>query len=236
MERIFLSYTYNPHPDFTQSTDRLQRAARVVAEALGLRVVDGVDLGGRAIDVEIERRIDEEADALVAIVTPQADPAGNPVAPPYVTDEYQFARSRKKNAIRLIHERLSVSGMGQHDEYIPLRDGDELNAVLKLLRTLALWKRQAGRPMLVEIEPADLGDRYRVDALGHVCEYRVLADYAYSGWERATIWPEPGATFAHLPRIPPESKVKLRLAVDGERWESQFCNPTGRIRLTRVPG
>ena len=236
MERIFLSYTYNPHPDFAQSTDRLQRAARVVAEALGLRVVDGVDLGGRAIDAEIVRRIDEEADALVAIVTPQADTVGNPVAPLYVSDEYQLARSRGKSAIRVIHERLSLGGLGQQDEYIPLCDGDELSAVLKLIRTLALWKRQAGRSMLVEIEPAEVGDLYRVDALGHVCEYQVLSDFAYSGWEPATIWTEPGATFAHLPRVPPESKVKLRLAVDGEHWESQFCNPTGRIQLKRVPG
>ncbi len=235
MERIFLSYTYNPHPDFTESTDRLQRAARVVTESLGLRVLDGVDLGGRAIDAEIEHRIDE-ADALVAIVTPQADPAGNPVAPSYVADEYQLARNRGKNAIRLVHERLPVKGMGQHEEYIPLREGDELNAVLKLMRTLALWKRQAGRPMLVQIEPPELGGRYRIDALGNVCEYQVLAGYTYSGWERATIWPEPGASFAHLPRVPQDSKVKLRLAVDGEHWESQFCSPTGRIQLTRVPG
>lgn len=137
MERIFLSYTFNPHPDFTENSDRLQRAARVVAESLGLRVLDGVDLGGRAIDAEIEHRIDE-ADALVAIITPQADPAGNPVAPSYVADEYQLARNRGKNAIRLVHERHPVKGMGQHEEYIPLREGDELNAVLKLMRTLAL--------------------------------------------------------------------------------------------------
>jgi hypothetical protein len=49
MERIFLSYTYNPHPDCAGVTERPQLAARVVIESLGLRVVDGVDLGGRLI-------------------------------------------------------------------------------------------------------------------------------------------------------------------------------------------
>jgi hypothetical protein len=233
MERIFLSYTYNPHPDFAAETDRLQRAARVVAESLDLQVLDGIDLAGRAIDPEIERRIDE-ADGLVALFTPQADATGNPVTPPYVSDEYQFARTSGKNAIRLIHERLSPGGMGRNEEYIHLREGEELNAVLKLVRTLALWKRQAGRPVLVMIEPSDLGDRFRADAVGHVCQYQYLANYTYSGWERATIWPEPGSTYAHLPRVPRESKIKLRLAVDGEQWESQFCSPTGRIQLKRV--
>jgi hypothetical protein len=71
MERIFLSYSRNPYPYFTENTDRLQRAARVAAAQLGLLVVDGVDLGGRSIDAEIDRRINE-ADALVAIVTLQA--------------------------------------------------------------------------------------------------------------------------------------------------------------------
>jgi hypothetical protein len=58
MERIFFSYTRNHHPDFTENTDRLQRATRVAAASPGLGVVDGVDLGGRSIDAEIDRRID----------------------------------------------------------------------------------------------------------------------------------------------------------------------------------
>ncbi len=233
MERIFLSYTYNPHPDYAGVTERLQLAARVVIESLRLRVLDGVDLGGRAIDAEIERRIGE-ADALVAIVTPQADPAGNPMAPPYVEDEYQLARNRRKNAIRVLHELLPPRGMGQHEEYIPLRGDDELSAVLKLMRTLALWKRQSGRPMQVEIEPSELGARFRADALGQECQYQYLAGYSFSGWEPAMIWPEPGATFAYLARVPDDSKVKLRLSIGGEQWESLFCSPTGRITLERV--
>jgi len=232
VERIFLSYTYNPHPDAAGVTDRLQRAARVVIESLGLRVLDGVDLGGRAIDAEIERRIGE-ADALVAILTPQPDPAGNAAPPPYVENEYQLARDRGKEAIRVLQEGLPVRGMGQQEEYIPLHAGDELSAVLKLMRTVALWKHRSGRPMRVEIEPSELGGRYRNDAFGHLCQYQVFTNYAYSDWHPATIWAEPGATFVYLLQVPDDAKIKLRLALDGEQWESPFCSPTGRLRLSR---
>jgi hypothetical protein len=33
MGKIFLSYTYRPHPDFERETDRLARAARMVIES-----------------------------------------------------------------------------------------------------------------------------------------------------------------------------------------------------------
>jgi hypothetical protein len=52
-------------------------------------------------------------------------------------------------------------------------------------------------------------------------------------WQKATLWPEPGTTFAYLPNVPDESKIKLRLNLNGERWVSHFSNPKGRITLTR---
>ena len=70
MKHVFLSYTYNPHPDHVAETDGLQRTVRRVIEAMDLRVLDGQDLGGRPLDAEIDKRIDD-ADALIALGSPQ---------------------------------------------------------------------------------------------------------------------------------------------------------------------
>ena len=95
MQRVFLSYTYRSHPEHASEIDALQRMIRRVIESVDLRVVDGQDLGGRALDQEIERRINE-SDALIALFTPQADAQGNKVLPEFVSTEFQRARALMK--------------------------------------------------------------------------------------------------------------------------------------------
>lgn len=231
MQSVFLSYTYNPHPDHQEETLRMAQATRVMIEALNLRVTDGVDLGGRAVDFEILKRIDA-ADALVALVTPQATAGGGIAIPPYVDDEYKYAKGQKKPAIRVLHESLQPQGIGKQDEYIPFRPGEELDTMLKLLRTLALWKRQIGGPQEIRIEPDDLGGRFDVRA-NHTCQYQLMIEHEQTDWQSARIWPEPGATYAFLPGVPDKSKIRLKLNLGAETWESQFTNPLGRIALSR---
>ena len=73
MEKVFLSYTYRPHPDHEANLERLRRCVVRAIEAMGLRIIDGVDVGGRPLDDALRRRI-QDADALIALVTPQAAP------------------------------------------------------------------------------------------------------------------------------------------------------------------
>lgn len=229
MQSVFLSYTYNAHPDHAEQTNRLVMAARIVVESLNLQVLDGFDLGGRAIDSEIVKRIDA-ADALVAVVTPKAGDGGAPVTPPYVDDEYKYARGQRKPAIRLLHQLLPVAGFGTQDEYIPYIPGKELEAMMKLLRTVALWKRQLGGPREIQLEPSELGGRFDMRR-EHKCEYKLMVDHRECDWQSATIWPEPGVTYAFLPSVPDQSRVRLRLSLGNEVWMSDFTDPKGRIAL-----
>jgi hypothetical protein len=233
MKRLFLSYTYNPHPDFEAFTRELERYARVVIDSLDLRIVDGQDLGGRAIDGEIQQRI-TDCDALVALYTPWADPHGNPTTPPYVEDEYKFAVFNHKPAIRVLHATLAAQGMYQGNEYIPLDPDNPVGAVVKLMRTVAGWKRRSGTPRRVKIDPDVLGERIQQQADEAACEYQVLVDNRpQDDWWEAPIWPEPGGIYAYLPRVPEESKIRMRLTLGGERWESPFSDLHGRIELSQ---
>jgi hypothetical protein len=91
---VFFFYTYNPHPDFDAETTQLVTASRVVIESLDLRVSDGVDLGERAIDSEIERRI-IAADSLVAIVTPKRTAPAIPLFHPTWMTSTSSPRARQ---------------------------------------------------------------------------------------------------------------------------------------------
>src|SRR5260370_9277629 len=117
MKHVFLSYTYRPHPDHAAETDALQRTVRRVIEAMDLRVVDGFDLGGRLLDTEVDRRI-READAFIALVTPQADAAGLPTMPEFVGTEFQTARALDKSRLRVLHNVLYLRGLGANEEYL----------------------------------------------------------------------------------------------------------------------
>lgn len=233
MKRIFLSYTYNPHANFESTTNELVRYTRVVIDSLGIRVDSGEDLGGRAIDSEIQRRI-RESDGLVALVTPWADQHGNPAVPPYVTGEYQYAIAEQKPAIRVLHNCLPAQGMYQQNEYIPLDPEKSIEAILKLMRTLAGWKRQSGTPHRVRIEPDDLGQRIQQEGGAQSCEYQLLIDnQPQTEWSEASIWPEPGGIYAYLTQVPEQSKIRVRLTLGDERWESPFSDLDGRIELIR---
>jgi len=234
MQRIFLSYTYNSHPNHANEIDALERTVRRVIEAMDLRVLDGRDLGGRAIEKEIERRI-KEADATVALFTPQADAAGNKVLPEFVNSEFQYARGSGKLTFRVLHADLVVRGLGTGEEYVPYQPDKTLDVVMKLLQTLALWKKESGRPIPIKIQPDHLAQQFGEDHHDH-CEYELLlaGSAAAQPAQSTRLWPEPGAAYVHVPNYVEGAKVRVRLTVKGENWRSPFVLPQmGGVDLTK---
>jgi hypothetical protein len=236
METVFLSYSYRPHPDHEIALDRLRRYVVRAIEAMGLHIVDGVDVGGRPLDDALRGRI-READALIALVTPQADNAGNVVDPAFVLGEFQYAEGASKPTMRVCHDLLAPHGLGAGNEYTPFKPGSELDVILKLMNTIALWRREYGQAARVRIEPKDLAARYD-EAQGDSCECQVIsANGTYGRFERVSIWPEPGAAYALLPKLRGGDRVRLRLHQGGNKWQSpEPINPfVGGVRLEQQP-
>jgi hypothetical protein len=233
MKLVFLSYTYRPHPDHAAEIDLLQRTTRRVVEALDLRVVDGMDLGGRPLDAEIDRRIDE-ADALIALVTPQADAAGGIVLPEFVSTEFQRARARDKPRLRVLHKDLIARGLGAAEEHAPFDPDRMLEVVMKLLGTIAFWKKEYGRSVQIRIQPDDLATRFDVNRPDR-CEYELMIQSGKAlPRQQTTLWREPGGPLIHVPNFVDGARVSVRLTVDGERWQSPFVAPQlAGIELTK---
>lgn len=231
MQQVFLSFTYNPHPDHVAETERLHRQVVMVIEAMELRVVTGEDLGGAATTDAIKARI-ASADALVALVTPWRDALGNKTQPQWVVEEFAHAKALGKETIRLLHGTFAAAGMYAAHEYVPVQPDNPADALLKLMRTLALWRRVKGRPMNIEVAP-DEDDQHFDAGQVSACEFQLFVDYQEGPWCEAKFWPEPGAMYAHLPGVPDDAKLRLRLKVGDEQWISAFRNPVGRMRLSR---
>jgi hypothetical protein len=237
MQHVFLSYTYRSHPDHASEIDALQRMTRRVIEAVGLRVVDGQDLGGRALDSEIEKRING-SDAMIALFTPQADVQGNKVLPDFVSTEFQRARALEKSTLRILHNELSVRGLGTGEEYVPFQTDKMVDVMMKLLQTLALWKLELGRPVQIQVQPDHLAEQFGNNRNDR-CEYELLLGDSSKALPATTtrLWPEPGAAFVYVPNFIEGAKVRVRLTVNGESWQSPFVLPQmGGVTLARVGG
>jgi len=225
MEKVFLSYTYRPHPDHEASLERLRRCVVRAIEAMGLRIIDGVDVGGRPLDDALRRRI-QDADALIALVTPQADDAGNVVNPDFVLSEFQFGEGQGKPTMRVRHHLLPVPhGIAQGNEYALYVPGGELDVILKLMNTIAVWKRDYGKLARVRIEPEELAEQYD-ETLGDRCEFQVISqDGSFGDFKRASLWLEPGAAYAILPKLREGERVRLRLRLvqGGKTWQSRYA-------------
>jgi hypothetical protein len=219
MEKVFLSYTYRPHPDHEASLDRLHRYVVRTIEAMGLFIVDGTVVGGRPLDDALRQRI-TDADALIALVTPQADDDGRVADPAFVLSEFHFAEGRQKPTMRVLHHELVARGLGAGNEYTSYKPGNELDVILKLMSTIGLWSREHGRKALVRIEPQNAVKQYN-QARGDYCECQVItANGIFRNFERVNLYPEPGAVYAILPKICKGDRVILRLSNGGKGWEA----------------
>ncbi|NOQ64771.1 MAG: hypothetical protein GQ582_09695 [Methyloprofundus sp.] len=234
METVFLSYTYNPHPDYKKETNELVKNIKIIAESQELRVVTGVDLAGGALTPEIQQRI-IHSDALVALITPWQDSYGNPAAPPFVHDEYTFAQNKGKPAIQLLHTQLNNQGMYTQQEYIPYDPAQAVEGLLKLMRTLVLWKKQLGRSYEIQFLPSELVEKLNHGSIASRCEYQLLINRKPSEWRVIDIWPEPGRLVTYIPNIPDDAKLNLKISFADEQWLSNFCSPQNHsIKLEKL--
>nr|WP_315393987.1 hypothetical protein [uncultured Duganella sp.] len=238
MQRVFLSYTYAPHPDHADDLSNLEKKVRRVIDAMGLRVIDGQHLGGRLLDEEIQKRI-READALIALYTPQADPRdGTACIPRFVDSEFQHARAIGKATFRVQHTALPVGGLGDRDEHTVFTPNTLVDVLMKILQTLSFWKSEHGYPVQIKIVPDDLAERYG-DSAGDRCEYKLLlaGSSEPAAYRTTSIVPEPGAAFVYIPDFMDGAKVRVRLTVAGQEWRSHFVAPhMGGVELRKIGG
>lgn len=234
MDTVFLSYTYNPHPDYVKETEDLVKNIKIIAESQELQVLTGLNLGGGELTTEIKQRIDT-CDALVALITPWKNNYGDPVAPPYVHDEYSYAVNNNKPAIRLLHTLIKNQGMYTNQEYIQFDPQDQVDALLKMMRTLVLWKKTLGRSHEIQFLPPELVKSLNDDGDNSSCEYQLLVNRKPGKWLPIDIWPEPGGLVTYIHNVPEGAKLNLKVTLGDEKWYSNFCNPDNNsIKLEKI--
>jgi hypothetical protein len=234
MNTVFLSYTYNPHPGFEAETSELVKNVRLLLEAMGVaEVLTGQDLGGQQLSSEVMRRI-ERSDALIALETPWKELAGDAgyIASDWVRREFSEAETLGKELIAVVHEKVLASSAFKDREHAVYRPSELALLLMKLMRTIALWKKKLGRSHQVEILPFELAEILDEDDPSHRCFYRTLVEHEKSEWKLAQFWHEPGGVVAYLTGISEGAKVQMKVTAGEQRWQSPFT-ALHRIKLLK---
>lgn len=145
------------------------------------------------------------------------------------------SRARGKSTLRILHADLAARGLGATEEHVQFQPDRTLDVVMKLLQTLALWKKEGGRPVPIKIQPDHLARQFDENRHDR-CEYELLLDGSVSAQtaRKTILWPEPGAAYVHVPNYIEGAKVRVRLTVNGENWRSPFVLPQmGGVDLTK---
>jgi hypothetical protein len=85
------------------------------------------------------------------------------------------------------------------------------------------------------VQPDHLAERFGNNR-GDRCEYELFLDGRNEPQapQVTRLWPEPGAAYVYVPNFIDGAKVRIRLTVNGENWNSRFVLPQmGGVALVK---
>ena len=161
-------------------------------------IVTGRDLAGDRLTAAIRKLIDHHAHGLIALKTRRkrvGDRGENRWrTSPWIDYEYKYARDQGKQAIAMVEDGVETGeAFENYENYerIDFDRSDPLEALLKLSRTLGIWKENFGILRVVQVRPDKLGREFRPNC-DLKCRYRFLREGVWGQWDEADPIPQPG--------------------------------------------
>jgi hypothetical protein len=212
--RVFLAFS------FRDEDKLLVRRVQQLLESLSTLVITGERLGGEQLTEAVKARI-RDCDALVGLLT-RRDPLANGgwTTHEWVKQEIQHARDNGKRAIALVEDGVKVEGMAAPHEHIPIQRQDLLDPMLILAENVALWRRELGRTVKVQILPPELAQRVGGDGAGIKCRHRLWRNGKFTEWKEAVPQPEVGGTFVYIENVQEDQMLQVSIQEPNKTWQS----------------
>ena len=186
----------------------------------GLNSVTGHDLGGDQLDEGVKRRI-RECDCLIALATQRDQLAdGGWTTHSWVVNEFDYAKAQGMDAIAVVEEGVDWSGMYAGHERIDLDRATPSIALLRLSKTIGVWKEKAGETWPLQILPEELAERLSPVAAGVTIQYQTVDRGDYGKWRDVNAVSEAGGVFLYINRMKDTQKVIVRVNTNQGNWQS----------------
>lgn len=230
MFKVFLAFSFQPEDE------DLVRRVEALLESHGVQVDTGEVLGGQALTAAVKKRIDQ-CDALVALLTRRDKITGGGwTTHPWVRDEINYARTKKKPSIAFMDLAVKDGGAYQEHERIDYDPKKEGLALLKLSQTVGEWRQQFGHLVKIRILPESLGRKVGALAEEVKCDGRLTRQGKTAQWTSATVVPEPGGTYAYIRGAHEDSLIQIRIRIGSETWVSPAAPQWMDARLSKAGG
>jgi hypothetical protein len=226
METVFISQ------HFQERNRDLIAAIEAVVGASGMQPVSGDAVGGGPLSEGVKALI-ANTDACIAVAT--ASKKGNKGAThAWVHDEIVMAKTLGKRCIAVVGRGVKLQGAYSEDERIDYDPDRPLETIRKLARTLAAWRREAGRQVRVVPLPADVAEVIANNAETAVCEYRLYDGKGNrSPWRKASVVPQQGAPVVHLNGASDDCLIEIKVRVANQRWCSRAIQPFTHVTFQK---
>ncbi len=213
--RVFLAFS------FRDEDKLLVQRAQQLLESLSTQVVTGERLGGEQLTPAVKARI-EDADALVGLLS-RRDPlaqGGAWTTHEWVKQEIQYARDKGKRAIALVEDGVRVEGMAAPHEHVPFARENLVDPLLILAENVAVWRREIGRTVKVQILPQELAQRMGGGGAGVKCKHRLWRNGRSTEWREAVPQPEVGGTFIFVDNVQDDQMLQISIEEANRTWQS----------------
>jgi hypothetical protein len=212
MDKVFVAHWFG-------ETDRqfVTEIEQILA-SYDVFAVTGKVLGGDAIDDGVREKIGQ-CDGLVALATRRTQIEGKELwnTHPWVIDEFNYADAQRKRTIAIVETDVVWQGMHANREHVPLDRVNSHLAFWKLSQTIALWKREAGRRLKVQLLPKKikLSEAY-------TAEYCFFEFGKQSAWFPTALYREEHGIFAaYIYKVVRDTQlITVRVSKDGRTWTS----------------
>ncbi len=203
LESVFLSYS------FSKSEDRVIAAElEDLFRSFGIRTITGLNLGGNQLTDEVKSLIGQ-SDGLVALASRREQLASERwVTHPWIHDEFGHAKSIGKKAIAIVEEGVSTNGAYESHERILFERSNLAPALLKLAKTLGIWKDKAGNRLKVRLLPDELLE----DLQSPSCQYRFISRGISLNWRDVNPVLEPGGIYLHLQGVRDDYLIEVQVS------------------------
>jgi len=203
LKSVFLSYSFSK-PEDRNLVVEIEELLR----SFGIRLETGLNLGGNQLTDEIKSLI-ERADGLIALASRRDRlDSGEWVTHPWIRDEFAYAKANNKSSIALVEDGVRTNGAYESYERIPFDREDPSPALLKLAKTLGIWKDKAGNRLKVRLLPDDIVDELESPSY----KYQFVSRGDSLGWKDIEPVLEPGGIYLHLQGVRDDYLIEVEVS------------------------
>lgn len=203
MESVFLSYSFST-PEDRSLVVEIEELLR----SFGIKLETGLNLGGGQLTDEVESLI-RHSDGLIALASRRERlESGDWVTHPWIRDEFGYAKAKNKNSVALVEDGVKTDGAYESYERIPFTRDDPAPALLKLAKTLGIWKDKAGSRLKVRLLPDDIVDELESPSY----KYQFVSRGDSLGWKEIEPVLEPGGIYLHLQGVRDDYLIEVEVS------------------------